>query len=188
MRHDQTRLRDHGQGIRFVLLRLSKARQNYERTPQDNFLRIFVFLEVDLEGYLSTFGSKSPSLSSSTVSSASPAHLDGKRIEIRLQVGKDPIRTGGQSANVFSLFLLVSSLYFWTMVVITSLGPPSEGIHHRQPDCLCFVNKRELGKGEMVVSESRVSWVPNNAQGKQFSLEYPHIAMHAVCSAANWRL
>ena len=72
------------------------------------------------------------------------------------------------------------------MVVITSLGPPSEGIHHRQPDCLCFVNKRELGKGEMVVSESRVSWVPNNAQGKQFSLEYPHIAMHAVCYAANW--
>ena len=72
------------------------------------------------------------------------------------------------------------------MVVITSLGPPSEGIHHRQPDCLCFVNQRELGKGEMVVSESRVSWVPNNAQGKQFSLEYPHIAMHAVRYAANW--
>ena len=60
------------------------------------------------------------------------------------------------------------------MVVVTSLGPPEEGIHHREDNTTTYVNEKSLGKGTLYVSESRVSWVGD--RGHQFSLEYPHIS------------
>ena len=64
------------------------------------------------------------------------------------------------------------------MVVVTSLGPPEEGIHHKEENTTTYVNEKSLGKGTLYVSESRVSWVGD--RGHQFSLEYPHISLHAV--------
>ena len=64
------------------------------------------------------------------------------------------------------------------MVVVSSLGPPEEGIHHKEENTTTYVNEKSLGKGTLYVSESRVSWVGD--RGHQFSLEYPHISLHAV--------
>ncbi len=66
------------------------------------------------------------------------------------------------------------------MVVLTRLGPPEQGVRHTQSDTDVFINERLLGsKGKLYISEARISWVgPNEGQG--FSLEYPHVAMHAV--------
>ena len=64
------------------------------------------------------------------------------------------------------------------MVVVTSLGPPEEGVHHREENTTTYVNEKSLGKGTLYVSESRVSWVGD--RGHQFSLEYPHISLHAI--------
>jgi nucleotide-sensitive chloride channel 1A len=64
------------------------------------------------------------------------------------------------------------------MVVVTSLGPPEEGVRHVQPATTTYINQKPLGKGTLHISESRVSWVGD--AGHVFSLEYPHIAMHAI--------
>jgi hypothetical protein len=44
------------------------------------------------------------------------------------------------------------------MVVVTSLGPPEEGVKHVQPATSTFINKKPLGKGTLYISEARVSW------------------------------
>ena len=64
------------------------------------------------------------------------------------------------------------------MVVVTSLGPPEEGIHHKEEGTTTYVNDKCLGKGTFYISESRVSWVGD--AGHKFSLEYPHISLHAI--------
>jgi len=64
------------------------------------------------------------------------------------------------------------------MVVVTSLGPPEEGLRHTEPNTLTYINEKGLGKGSLYISESRVSWVGD--AGHKFSLEYEHIALHAV--------
>ena len=64
------------------------------------------------------------------------------------------------------------------MVVVTSLGPPEEGIRHKEPATKTYINDKCLGTGTLFVSESRVSWLGD--AGHKFSLEYPHIALHAI--------
>jgi len=64
------------------------------------------------------------------------------------------------------------------MVVVTSLGPPEEGVRMKQDNTAVFINRKSLGMGSLYISEARVSWVGITGQG--FSLEYPHIALHAV--------
>lgn len=66
------------------------------------------------------------------------------------------------------------------MVVLTRLGPPEEGIRHREPRTKVYVNEKCLGSGEVFIAEARVSWVGGEQEGLGFSLEYPHVAMHAV--------
>ena len=70
------------------------------------------------------------------------------------------------------------------MVVVSSLGPPEEGIHHTEECTTTYVNEKCLGKGTLYVSESRVSWVGD--AGHKFSLEYPHISLHAVSRVRIW--
>ena len=70
------------------------------------------------------------------------------------------------------------------MVVITRLGPPEAGIRHTEKSTDVFVNQRPLGRGDLYIAESRLSWVGEKGQG--FSLEYPHIAMHAVRQHKRW--
>ncbi|PSN35455.1 hypothetical protein C0J52_06626 [Blattella germanica] len=65
------------------------------------------------------------------------------------------------------------------MVVLSNFPPPTDGIKHQQPLTTVHVNNREIGKGTLFITESRLSWV-NNTSGQGFSLEYPHIALHAV--------
>lgn len=65
------------------------------------------------------------------------------------------------------------------MVVVTSFAPPTEGIRHQQASTTACINKKEVGKGTLYITESRLSWV-NGCTGQGFSLEYPHIALHAV--------
>ena len=64
------------------------------------------------------------------------------------------------------------------MVVLTRLGPPEDGIQHAEASTTVYVNDKSLGAGKLYISEARVSWVGEQEQG--FSLEYPHIAMHAI--------
>lgn len=65
------------------------------------------------------------------------------------------------------------------MVVVSSLGPPEDGIVHREPNVTTYLNEKCLGKGVLHISEARVSWV-GDAGHNTFSLEYNHIALHAV--------
>ena len=64
------------------------------------------------------------------------------------------------------------------MVVVSSLGPPKEGVRLKVDNVATFLNRKQLGQGSLYISEARVSWVGVHGQG--FSLEYPHIALHAV--------
>jgi len=64
------------------------------------------------------------------------------------------------------------------MVVVSDLGPPQEGVRHTQPAVATYVNRKSMGMGTLYISEARVSWV--GIQGKGFSLEYKHVALHAV--------
>ena len=64
------------------------------------------------------------------------------------------------------------------MVVVTSLGPPEEGVKLKVDNVATYLNRQQLGMGSLYISEARVSWV--GIQGRGFSLEYPHIALHAV--------
>lgn len=68
--------------------------------------------------------------------------------------------------------------YFLTMVVVTSLGPPEQGVRLKVDNVATYLNRKQLGMGSLYISEARVSWV--GIQGQGFSLEYPHIALHAV--------
>ena len=64
------------------------------------------------------------------------------------------------------------------MVVVSSLGPPKEGVRLKVDNVATFLNRNQLGLGSLYISEARLSWVGVHGQG--FSLEYPHIALHAV--------
>lgn len=66
----------------------------------------------------------------------------------------------------------------YIMVVVSSLGPPEEGVRLRVDNVATFLNRKQLGMGTLYISDARVSWVGIHSQG--FSLEYPHIALHAV--------
>ncbi|KAJ9583260.1 hypothetical protein L9F63_022393, partial [Diploptera punctata] len=65
------------------------------------------------------------------------------------------------------------------MVVFSNFPPPTEGIKHAQPLTAVTINNQEIGKGTLFIAESRLSWV-NDISGQGFSLEYEHIALHAV--------
>merc|ERR1712020_723505 len=52
------------------------------------------------------------------------------------------------------------------------------GVRLKVDDVATFINRKQLGMGALYISEARVSWV--GIQGQGFSLEYPHIALHAV--------
>jgi len=65
------------------------------------------------------------------------------------------------------------------MVVLSSFPPPTEGIKLVQSNTGAFINSRDLGSGTLYIAESRVSWV-SASSGEGFSLEYPHISLHAV--------
>lgn len=65
------------------------------------------------------------------------------------------------------------------MVVLSTFPPPAEGVRHQQNNTEVLMNDRSLGKGTLYIAESRVSWV-NAATGEGFSLEYPHICLHAI--------
>jgi len=58
------------------------------------------------------------------------------------------------------------------MVVLSNFPPPTNGIRHEQPSTTVHINDREIGKGTLFITES--------SSGQGFSLEYPHIALHAV--------
>lgn len=73
---------------------------------------------------------------------------------------------------------LATVYYFLTMVVVTSLGPPEQGVRLKVDNVATYLNRKQLGMGSLYISEARVSWV--GIQGQGFSLEYPHIALHAV--------
>ncbi|XP_072750189.1 methylosome subunit pICln [Anoplolepis gracilipes] len=65
------------------------------------------------------------------------------------------------------------------MVVLSSFLPPREGIRHEEPNTTLYINDREVGKGTFYVTESVLSWMDNDTQ-QGFSLEYPHISLHAI--------
>jgi len=64
------------------------------------------------------------------------------------------------------------------MVVVSNLGPPEAGIIIQEAGVQTYINQKNLGKGKLYISEARVSWVGD--AGHTFSLEYNHIALHAV--------
>ena len=72
----------------------------------------------------------------------------------------------------------LATYFKYKMVVVTSLGPPEEGVRLKVENTGVYINRKQLGMGVLYISEARVSWV--GIQGQGFSLEYPHIALHAV--------
>ncbi|CAG2065534.1 unnamed protein product [Timema podura] len=70
------------------------------------------------------------------------------------------------------------------MVGLPSFSLPTNGIKHEQPHTSVHIKDKELGKGTLFITESNVSWV-NSCTGEGFSLEYPHIALHAVSRDLN---
>lgn len=67
------------------------------------------------------------------------------------------------------------------MVVVSSLGPPEEGVVLKEPGVTTFINEKRIGKGTLHISEARVTWVGDASVGQHtFSLEYNHIALHAI--------
>ncbi|XP_064114446.1 methylosome subunit pICln-like isoform X2 [Macrobrachium nipponense] len=65
------------------------------------------------------------------------------------------------------------------MMLLPNLPPATEGIRLRQENTKAFMNQRPLGDGTLVIAESRVTWV-KDGDDTGLSLEYPHIAIHAV--------
>ena len=61
------------------------------------------------------------------------------------------------------------------MVVVSSLGPPEEGIVHKEANVTAFLNDKNVGKGTLHISEARVTWEAQGAGAHTFSLEYNHI-------------
>ncbi|XP_008203737.1 methylosome subunit pICln [Nasonia vitripennis] len=65
------------------------------------------------------------------------------------------------------------------MVVLSNFLAPQEGIRHEEQQTTLYINDREVGKGTLYITESLLSWV-NNDTRQGFSLEYPHISLHAI--------
>lgn len=67
------------------------------------------------------------------------------------------------------------------MVVVSSLGPPEDGVVLKESGMTTFINEKRIGKGTLYISEARVTWVGDASVGQHtFSLEYNHIALHAI--------
>ena len=67
------------------------------------------------------------------------------------------------------------------MGVVSSLGPPEEGVVHREQNVTTFINEKRVGKGTLYISEARVTWCGDaSANNHTFSLEYNHISLHAI--------
>ncbi|XP_029036315.1 methylosome subunit pICln [Osmia bicornis bicornis] len=65
------------------------------------------------------------------------------------------------------------------MVVLSNFLAPQEGIRHEESNTTVYINDREVGKGTLYITESLLSWVNYDTQ-QGFSLEYPHISLHAI--------
>ncbi|XP_043604713.1 methylosome subunit pICln isoform X2 [Bombus pyrosoma] len=65
------------------------------------------------------------------------------------------------------------------MVVLSNFLAPQEGIRHEELNTTVYINDREVGKGTLYITESLLSWVNYDTQ-QGFSLEYPHISLHAI--------
>jgi len=64
---------------------------------------------------------------------------------------------------------------------VSSLGPPEEGVVHKEMNVTTFINEKRIGKGTLYISEARVTWVGDaSAANHTFSLEYNHISVHAI--------
>lgn len=65
------------------------------------------------------------------------------------------------------------------MVVLSNFLTPREGIRHEERNTTAYINEREIGKGTLYITESALCWVNYETQ-QGFSLEYPHISLHAI--------
>ncbi|XP_033223452.1 methylosome subunit pICln [Belonocnema kinseyi] len=65
------------------------------------------------------------------------------------------------------------------MVVLSNFLAPEEGVRHEEQETTLYVNDKEFGKGTLYITESVLSWVKNDTR-QGFSLEYPHITLHAI--------
>ncbi|XP_076650959.1 chloride nucleotide-sensitive channel icln [Halictus rubicundus] len=65
------------------------------------------------------------------------------------------------------------------MVVLSNFLAPQEGIRHEEQNTTVYINDTEVGKGTLYITESLFSWVNYDTQ-QGFSLEYPHISLHAI--------
>lgn len=65
------------------------------------------------------------------------------------------------------------------MVVLSNFLAPEEGVRHEEQQTTLYINEREVGKGTLYITESVLSWVKNDTR-QGFSLEYPHITLHAI--------
>ncbi|XP_051175402.1 methylosome subunit pICln [Leptopilina boulardi] len=65
------------------------------------------------------------------------------------------------------------------MVVLSNFLAPEEGVRHEEEHTTLYINDREVGKGTLYITESVLSWIKNDTR-QGFSLEYPHISLHAI--------
>lgn len=65
------------------------------------------------------------------------------------------------------------------MVVVRNFLAPQDGIRHEEQNTTVYINESEIGKGTLYITDSLLSWVNSDTQ-QGFSLEYPHITLHAI--------
>ncbi|KFM68143.1 Methylosome subunit pICln, partial [Stegodyphus mimosarum] len=68
-------------------------------------------------------------------------------------------------------------------MLLKNYAPPTEGIHHAEPNVTAYFGDKNLGKGTLYISESVLCWLTSSGDG--FSLSYPSIYIHAISKDLN---
>jgi len=65
--------------------------------------------------------------------------------------------------------------------------PEATEIKHREDNVTLFIDNQRVGRGSLIIAESRLSWLvesereeDTSSHGQGFSLEYPNISLHAI--------
>ncbi|GMR31022.1 hypothetical protein PMAYCL1PPCAC_01217, partial [Pristionchus mayeri] len=68
------------------------------------------------------------------------------------------------------------------MLVLGEVAIPENGVRLIQDQVVAYLNDSPIaGEGTLAIAESSVTWI-SRREGRGFSLSYPSIIMHAVCT------
>ena len=56
-----------------------------------------------------------------------------------------------------------------------------EVTRHEEANTEFFLNSTSAGKGKLFITTQRLAWLPDAPESQGYAIEYPNIALHAVC-------